>query len=58
MTYKQIETMREIRLWVGQIVVPVCTVAAVALSNPEVRNAVSEKVRITKQQIKNKFIRK
>lgn len=44
MTHRQIETMREIRLWIGQIVVPVCTVVATALTIPEVRQAVGQKV--------------
>ena len=44
MTHRQIETMREIRLWIGQIVVPVCTLAATALTIPEVRQAVGQKV--------------
>lgn len=55
MTYKQIETMREVRLWIGQIVVPVATVAATALAIPEVRQAVAEKAKEVKQNINRKL---
>ena len=41
MTWQQIETSREIRLWVGQIIVPTITLAGMAMSIPEVREAVS-----------------
>lgn len=51
MTHKQIEAMREIRLWIGQNVVPVCTLAATALTIPEVRQAVGQKVSDTKTKI-------
>lgn len=37
MTYKQIEQAREIRLWIGQIIVPAITVATTMLTIPEVR---------------------
>lgn len=52
MTYKQIETMREIRLWIGQIVVPAATVAATTLMIPEVRQAVAAKAKEVKQKLK------
>ena len=45
MTWQQIETSREIRLWVGQIIVPTITLAGMAMSIPEVREAVSSKAR-------------
>ena len=51
MTYKQIETMREVRLWIGQIVVPALTLAATSLAIPEVRQAVAEKAREVKYNI-------
>lgn len=43
MTYKQIEAMREARLWLGQIVIPVASTAIMALSIPQVREAVAAK---------------
>ena len=53
MTYKQIETMREIRLWLGQIIVPATTAAVAALSIPEVRQAVAAKAESVKRSIEN-----
>lgn len=57
MTYKQIETAREIRLWIGQIIVPACSVAMMALTVPEVRQAVAEKINATKQTAKSKVVK-
>lgn len=58
MTYKQIETMREIRLWIGQIVVPACGVVAATLTIPEVREAVAAKATSIKQSIEEKTKKK
>ena len=56
MTYKQIETSREIRLWVTQIVVPaVTTAAAVLYMNPELRHTAVDKLEDIKYRIKTKF---
>lgn len=55
MTWKQIETSREIRLWIGQIVVPTITLAGMAMSIPEVREAVGSKARKMKEAINSKF---
>lgn len=55
MTYKQIETMREVRLWIGQIVVPIATTAVAALSIPEVRQAVATKAKSMEASIKKKI---
>lgn len=55
MTWKQIETSREIRLWVGQIIVPTITLAGMTMSIPEVREAVGSKVRKMKETINNKL---
>ena len=54
MTYKQIEGGREIRLWIGQIIVPAITVAASTLAIPEVRQAIAAKANDIKRSIKNK----
>ena len=52
MTFKQIETSREIRLWIGQVIVPaVTTAAAVLYMNPELRYKLADKV----NDIKTKF---
>lgn len=55
MTYKQIEASREARLWIGQVIVPAIGVVAVAMSNPQVRQAATEKANNIKQTIKKKF---
>ena len=40
MKYRTIETSRELRLWIGQIVIPIFTVGATLMTIPEVRNNV------------------
>lgn len=56
MTYKQIEASRELRLWIGQVIVPV-TLAVMAIS-PEARQAVVNKATSVKNSIKNTFKKK
>ena len=46
MTYKQIETMREIRLWVCQLGVPVLTITAALISRPDIRKDIGRKLKI------------
>ena len=53
MTRKQIDGMREMRLWIGQVIVP--ATAMVMIIFPEAREAAIHKVRNTKENIKNKF---
>lgn len=55
MTYKQIEAAREVRLWIGQIVVPAVTLAATTMAIPEVRQAVATKAKSMKQSIEWKM---
>ena len=55
MTYKQIEASREMRLWIGQVIVPAVTAAIAIASNPQTRNYVSEKYNNVKSRIKKKF---
>jgi hypothetical protein len=56
MTYKQIETSREIRLWIGQIIVPAVTaVATVMYMNPELRTKAKTTFENVKENIKAKF---
>lgn len=54
MTWKQIETSREARLWIGQIVIPAATVMVTALAVPEVRDAAKTRVQRVKNFIKTK----
>lgn len=55
MTYKHIEAAREIRLWIGQIIVPTTTLVIGALSIPEVRQAVAAKAELMKRDIDRKL---
>lgn len=55
MTYKQIEASREIRLWIGQIIIPAATVAATMMTIPEVRQAAAEKRNELKRKVESKF---
>lgn len=55
MTYKQIEASREMRLWIGQVIVPAAAAAIAIASNPQTRNYVSEKYNNLKSRIKKKF---
>lgn len=55
MTYKQLETSREVRLWLTQIVLPIVTVVALV---PEARNAVVTKVKEVKKNVETKFAKK
>lgn len=57
MTYKQIEASRELRLWIGQVIVPAVSVTAVVLANPDVRNAAKEKLDIIKRKFQSRKIR-
>lgn len=54
MTYKQLETSREIRLWITQIIVPTAIAAGLYFSVPENR----DKAKRTFNKIANKFRRK
>ena len=55
MTYKQIEAAREVRLWIGQIIVPAATVAVTAMTIPEVRQAIATKANSIKRNIESKM---
>ena len=55
MKYKHIEASREVRLWIGQIIVPALTLAATTMAIPEVRQAVAAKATDIKERIQRKF---
>ena len=57
MTYKQIEASRELRLWIGQVIVPAVSVTAVVLANPDVRKAAREKLDNIKRKFQSRKIR-
>ena len=55
MTYKQIEASREMRLWIGQVIVPAAVAAIAIASNPNTRDYISKKYNNVKSRIKKKF---
>lgn len=55
MKRKNIDAMREVRLWIGQIVVPGVMLASSALAIPEVRQAVAAKATQIKASIEEKL---
>lgn len=58
MTHKQIEASREARLWIGQVIVPAITAAALVMSKPEARDYVTTKANAVKEKIKTTFCKK
>ena len=58
MTYKQIEASREMRLWIGQVIVPAVTAAVAIASNPQTRNYVSEKYNNVKSRMRSLYYQK
>ena len=58
MTYKQIEASREVRLWIGQIIVTAASVVVATLSIPEVRRMIATKAASIKESIQNKTKRR
>ena len=57
MTYRQIETSRERRLWLTQVAIPVMTLALTAMSIPEVKSKAVEKFNDVCDKLK-KFVTK
>lgn len=51
MSYKKIEAAREVRLWIGQIIVPAATVAVSVLTIPEIRESIGAKFKSLKNHI-------
>lgn len=55
MTNKQLDASRELRLWIGQIVIPII---GVTMMIPEAREAVTRRIKKAKQNIEFKFKKK
>ena len=52
MTYKQIEASRELRLWIGQVIIPAAVgVATILTLHPELKEKAKDKF----VEVKNKF---
>ena len=58
MTYKQIEASREMRLWIGQVIVPAAAAAIAIASNPQTRNYVSKKYNDIKSHMRSLYYQK
>lgn len=54
MTYKQLETIREIRMWTKEIIVPTAMAVVAVMTVPEAREAVAAKANQVKESIKSK----
>ena len=55
MKYKTIEACRELRLWIGQVIVPAATAGIMIASDPTARNWVADKYNDMKTKIEQKF---
>lgn len=55
MTYRQIESSREKRLWITQVFMPMALATTVILSNKETRGKLKDKAEDLKNKIKAKF---
>lgn len=54
MTYKQIQAAHEIRMWIGQVIIPTVIGGVMLVSNPYVRTWVGNKVYNIKLKINSK----
>lgn len=57
MTYRQIETSREVRLWIGQVIIPAAIAAGYIVSKPELREKISTKFKEVKHNIGLKLVK-
>lgn len=55
LSWKAIESSREIRLWLGQVIIPAVTIGAVVLSNPENRKRLDETLTNAKDKVTSIF---
>ena len=53
-TRQKLDRSREVRLWIRDILVPAAGLAVTALSIPEVRNMVNDKVRDIRDNVERK----
>lgn len=54
MTYKQIEGAREVRLWIGQVIVPAVGVGIALMANPRTNNFIKEQINKVTKKNQNK----
>lgn len=55
MTYKQIEACREVRLWIGQVIVPAIMGGVMLMSIPITRDFIVDKSTVVKNKFKTMF---
>lgn len=53
MSWKQIQQAREIRLWIGQIVIPAIAIGAMIMQNPEAQKVVQGTVDKVKGKVRS-----
>ena len=58
MTWKRLETMREVRLWLTQLIIPTAAIGVAVMNIPEFREAVVTKVNDVKAKIKARLDKK
>lgn len=58
MTWKRLETMREVRMWLTQLIIPTAAIGVAAMNIPEFREAVITKVNDVKTKIKTRLDKK
>ena len=52
---KKVDTMRETRLWIKQIIIPVITLITTTMTIPEIREVISEKAKFVKESMSQKI---
>lgn len=52
---KKVDTMRETRLWIKQIIIPIITLITTTMTIPEVRVVISEKAKCVKESMRQKI---
>ena len=52
---KNVDTMREARLWIKQVIIPVITLITTTITIPEVREAIAEKAKFVKESMHQKI---
>jgi len=50
MTRKRIDASREVRLWIGQVIVPALGTGIMLMAHPEIREKAAEKIDSVKQR--------
>lgn len=57
-TRQKIDRSREVRLWIGQVIVPTAAAVGMVMSNSEARNWTKAKLWLAKEKVKSIFTKK